>query len=364
MSQEYNSSRRTDLGTCVMIHDPHIIAVASAFPDTLVDRETAADTLERLFPEEEPEFVRTLVERCGVETRFIAPTIAEILAPASFTERNAQYCDAALSLSANACRAALARARIAADEIDAIVDVSCTGISIPALDVSLSAELGLRSDVRRIPITESGCAAGALALGLAAALARSGMTVLVVAVELCSLSLVRGDKSRTNLIASVLFGDGAAAAVVAPRGTGPRIAAVGSHLIPDTNDIMGFHVGDHGLRIFLDRELPGVLLENLPAVQRGFLERHGRSVRDIGLHLIHPGGRRVMDAYAHVNGLSEHDMRHSRAALQRYGNLSSASVLTVLEIAVDSGIAPGTEAFLMAVGPGLSVEMLLLAFDA
>lgn len=340
----------------------HVAAVASAFPDTVVDRAAATAALTRLFPDQDADFVAGLVERCGVDTRRIVPTLAEVFDPSSFTQRNERYHSAAADLAARACRAALARAGLAAADVDVILDVSCTGIAIPALDVTLAPALGLRSDVRRVPITESGCAAGALALGLAATLAQSGQRVLVVAVELCSLTLVRGDVSRTNLIASVLFGDGAAAAVVVPEGPGPRVEAVGSHLIPNSRSVMGFHVGDHGLQILLQRELPGVLVEHLPEAQARFLAAHGRSRSDVGLHLIHPGGRRVLEAYTQMNGLADDELRFSRESLRRYGNLSSASILTVLELALneDVRVDEGQSAFLMGVGPGLSLEMLLL----
>jgi len=344
---------------------PRIAAVASAFPSTCIDREVGAAMIERLFPDEDPELVRNLVEKSGVETRFIVPTVTELLAPSSFTERNAQYGDEAVKLGASAATRALERAGLSARDVDAVVDVSCTGIAIPALDVALSPVLGLRDDVLRVPVTESGCAAGALGLTLAASLARGGQRVLVVAVELCSLTYVREDRSRANLIASVLFGDGAAAAVVTPNGRGPSIRASGSHLIPGTAGIMGFHVGSHGLQIFLDRELPGVLLGNLPVVQRAFLGRHGRTIDDVALHLIHPGGRRVIEAYRDMHALDERALRFSRESLRRFGNLSSASVLTVLELALAEGPpeARGRDAFLMGVGPGLSIEMLLLRFD-
>jgi alkylresorcinol/alkylpyrone synthase len=330
-----------------------------------VDRELAAASLERMFPEHASNFVRSLVERSGVETRHIVPTVAEMFELSTFTDRNAQYREAAVSLATKACRRALERAGVAARDIDVIVDVSCTGIAIPALDVALAPALGLRRDVRRIPITESGCAAGALALGLAGTLATSGMRVLIVAVELCSLTMVKGDRSRTNLVASVLFGDGAAAAVVMPGGPGPRIEAVGSHLIPNTQDTMGFHVGDHGLQILLQRELPTVLIEHLPGAQKTFLEEHGRSIDDVGLHLIHPGGRRVLEAYTEMHSLGTDGLRFSRESLRRYGNLSSASILTVLELALEARptVPEGKEAFLMAIGPGLSLEMMILRWE-
>jgi alkylresorcinol/alkylpyrone synthase len=145
--------------------------------------------------------------------------------------------------------------------------------------------------------------------------------------------------------------------------------ASGSHLIPDSADIMGFHVGSQGMQIFLDRELPGLLLGRLPEVQKAFLERHGRTIDDIAVHLIHPGGRRVIEAYRDIHGLDEHALRFTRESLRRYGNLSSASVLTVLELALEEqrsgGLteARGRHAYLMGVGPGLSIEMVLLRFD-
>ena len=350
-----------------MILDPepgaHLRAVATALPPHRVDRADAAETLVRLFPEEDPGFVRGLVERSGVEERHIVPTLEQVLGARGFRERNTQYRGAALELAERSCRTALERARIAPDEIDVLIDVSCTGIVIPALDVALAPRLGLRGDVRRIPVTESGCAAGGLALGMAGTFAQAGLRTLVVAVELCSLTLERANRSRTNLVAAVLFGDGAAAAVVAPGGPGPRIEAVGSHLIADTEATMGFDVGEHGLRIVLQRELPILLQNALPAALAHFLDAHGREPDGIGLHLVHPGGRRILEAYAELYGLDAHDLRFSHEALRRYGNLSSASILTVLELALAEAPrlpAGREEALMVAVGPGLSLELALL----
>jgi alkylresorcinol/alkylpyrone synthase len=343
----------------------HIAAVATAMPRNIVGAEEAARAICTLFPDEDPDFVRTLVERSGVEQRHIVPSVAQVLAPSNFTQRNAVYREAALELCQSAARAALDRARLDAKEIDVLIDVSCTGIAIPALDVSLAPRLALRSNVRRIPITESGCAAGGLALGMAAAFARAGQRVLVVAVELCSLTLCRGDLSRTNLVAAVLFGDGAAAAVVVPDGPGPRIEAVGSHLIPGTSEAMGFDVGEHGLRIVLKRELPAVLCQELPSALHSFLAAHGRSLDDIGLHLLHPGGRRILETYAELFGLDEHALRFSRESLRRFGNLSSASILTVFDLALSATIElpENKEALMVAVGPGLSLELAILRWN-
>ena len=345
----------------ILQHDrsAYVASVATAFPDHRVDARRASDVLRDLFRDEDPEAVDSLVRRSGVAQRFLVDPPEDVLARSRFTDRNRRFGEAAVDLAVAAAERALGRAGVAAREVDAVVDVSCTGIAIPAVDVFVAQRLGLRPDVRRIPITEAGCAGGALALGLAATLAREGATVLVVAVELCSLTLRPEDTSRTNLVASVLFGDGAAAAVVRPEGPGPRIDRVGSHLIPATADVMGFDVGDHGLKIVLERELPAIVAEQLPLAIESFARACGREVDELGLHLVHPGGRRILEAYEHAFGLGEGGLVHSRAVLREVGNLSSASILAVLERALLARDAPaeGLDALLVAIGPGLSIEM-------
>jgi alkylresorcinol/alkylpyrone synthase len=347
-----------------------LAAVVSAMPPHAVGREETTAALVRLFPAEDPGFVAGLVERSGVERRHIALPLEQTLTARDFTARNAAYRRVALDVAERAARGALERASLAPRKVDVLIDVSCTGVAIPALDVALAPLLGLRSDVLRVPITESGCAAGGLALGLAGRLATQGHTCLVLAVELCSLTLCPGDTSRTNLVSAVLFGDGGAAAVVRPDEDGaqagaPRLSAVGSHLFPGTERMMGFDVGTHGLRIVLQRELPLVLEKHVAATVHGFLAAHGRGLADVGLHLMHPGGRRILDTYVERLALAPEAVAFSREALRRYGNLSSASILTVLELVLDAGAAPppGTDAFSFALGPGLSAELALWSWD-
>ena len=344
----------------------HLAGVATAFPPHVVDQETTIRGLAQLFPDENPAFIRGLVKRSGVERRHLAPSVADVLAPSEFTQRNRRFASEAHALALAAARAVLERTRVDPERVDAVVDVSCTGLTIPALDVGLAQALGLRPDVRRIPITEAGCAAGALALGLGGSLCAGGAVVLVVAVELCSLTLCAGDRSRTNLVSAALFGDGAAAAVLVPGGRGPRLTAAGSYLIPDSRDAMGFDVGTHGLRILLQKELPELVRRELRGVIERFLAEHGRAARDLGLYLLHPGGRRILEAYHEVLELAEDRLVFSRESLRRYGNLSSVSVLTVLELAFAAGfpLAPGKDALVLGIGPGLSLELALLAADA
>lgn len=342
-----------------------IASVRTAFPDHRVDQRTTIDTLCRLFPDEDARFLDRIVRNSGVEERFLVPSVEQVLSASTFTERNAAYRIAATDLAARAATDTLKAAEMEADEVDVIIDVSCTGVAIPALDVELSERLGFRPDMRRIPITESGCAAGALALGIAGPLAQAGLNVLVVAVELCTLTLCSEDHQRANVVSSVIFGDGAAAILIVPGASGPRLEAVGSHLIPDSSDSMGFDIGSHGLRIQLKKELPSVLTEHLPAVIDKFLHDHGTDRDEIGMHLVHPGGRRILDAYTEIFGLGEEDLRWSREALRRYGNLSSASILAVIGLAMEDPARPAGDlrALVVGVGPGLSIELALLDWE-
>ena len=344
---------------------PRLVSVASALPDHVVSARDTVAALARIFPGEDRAVVEELVARSGVLERRIALPLEETLAERSFTERNGEWREIALGLARRAAGEAIERSRLAARQIDDLIDVSCTGIAIPALDVDLAPAVGLRGDVRRVPITESGGAAGALALSLAGDLARGGRRVLVVAVELCSLTLVRGDASRTNLVASLIFGDGAAAAVLAPEGEGPALVASGSRLLPDSRSMMGFDVGDHGLRIVLQKELPALLAAHLRPAVEAFLAEHGRGLADVGLHLVHPGGRRILEAYAGIFELPAHALALSHESLERHGNLSSASILNVLELALERGVRPpkGREAIVIGVGPGLSLELSLWSWD-
>ncbi|HYC78664.1 MAG TPA: 3-oxoacyl-[acyl-carrier-protein] synthase III C-terminal domain-containing protein [Planctomycetota bacterium] len=339
---------------------PRLASTATAFPPNVVGPDDAVRALVRMFPAEPPQVVDALVRRSGVERRRFALPLERLLEPRDFDARQRDYAVAALALAADASRAALDRAGLRSADVDAVIDVSCTGVVLPALDVPLAAALGLHPNVHCVPTTEAGCAAGALALGVAGDFAARGARTLVVAVETCSLSLGPGDRGREHLVAGVLFGDGAAAAVVAPDGAGPPILGAGSHLFPGTSQVMGFDVGAAGLRLVLRRELPEILAAAFPDAALAFLAARGRSVDDVRLHLAHPGGRRVLETYAAAFGEPPPDLRWSWEALRRYGNLSSAGVLSVLDLAAEAEAWPSDGVSLLtAFGPGLSAEFVL-----
>jgi alkylresorcinol/alkylpyrone synthase len=344
---------------------PTLRGLAACYPEYEVDQAATVAALARLFPQEQASFIEGIVHHSGVERRQLALPPERLLALRDFDQRNAAWREACIAHGTRAARAALAAAGVAAAGVDAIVDVSCTGLAIPALNADLADALGLRPDVLRVPITAAGCAGGALGLGLAARLAAPDRTVLLVAMEMCTLTFVPGDGARANLIAGALFGDGAAAAVLGPRGSGPRIADSASHMFPDTRHAMGFDVGAQGLRIRLDRSLPQMLERGLRPVVEAFLARSGLGLADVGLHLVHTGGRRVLDVYERLFGLGPGALRASREALRRHGNLSSASILGVAAEAERLGLAPraGGRALMVAFGPGLAAELVLLEWE-
>jgi alkylresorcinol/alkylpyrone synthase len=224
--------------------------------------------------------------------------------------------------------------------------------------------MAFRPNVRRLPITELGCAAGAAALTRAWEYVRAypDATVLIVAVELPSLTFQRRDFSQANLISTVLFGDGAAAAVVTGRpGTGPAILDSESYLFPQSIDAMGFELQDDGLHIVLSKEVPQLIRDRIGGLTDGLLARHELTRKDIGAYVLHPGGQKLLSFMQEELGLCRCQVEPSWDVLRNYGNLSSASVLFVLrEWMTKHAPAAGTRGLLAAFGPGFSAEMLLL----
>ena len=250
------------------------------------------------------------------------------------------------------------------EEIDLIITVSCTGVMIPSLDAHLVNAMGFRSNVRRLPITELGCAAGASAIarGRDFLLAFPRGRVLIVAVELASLTFQRGSLSQANLISSILFGDGAAAAVMCGQDApGPRVLDAESYLFPDSIDAMGFDLKETGLHIVLSRDVPDMIRGRIRDLVRCFLERRGLVAEGIDVFVLHPGGRKLLLAIEEELALPRQRTQPSWDVLAEYGNLSSASVLFVLhEWLTRRRPAPGSLGLMAAFGPGFTAEQLLL----
>jgi alkylresorcinol/alkylpyrone synthase len=349
--------------------DPSSIVVAStatALPPHVLSREIVKEYFGRVFgvSGRRLDAILSVVDNSRIDRRYTIFPVDYLIEPRPLAQINSEYRDHAIALTGRAARQGLERSGIAAADVDMIVTVSCTGVMIPSVDAYLAPELGLRPNVRRLPITELGCAAGAAGLTRAWEYLRAypQATVLLVAVELPSLTFQRRDLSQANLISTILFGDGAAAAVITGRpASGPAILDSESYLFPNSIDAMGFDLRDEGFHIVLSKEVPELIRERLGGLVDGFLARHSLSREDIKAWVLHPGGQKLLSYMQEELGLCDCQTQPSWDVLRDYGNLSSASVLFVLHEWLERGkMSPGDRGLLAAFGPGFSAEMLLL----
>ncbi|WP_371372996.1 type III polyketide synthase [Sporomusa aerivorans] len=308
--------------------------------------------LERLLP---------VFEHSLIATRHLSRPLTWYAEQHSFEEANRIYEQVAVELAERAARQAIERTGISRDDIGAILFVSSTGIATPSLDAILIQKLGLSPHTARIPLWGLGCAGGVAAVARAAQLAAClrGQAVLVVAVELCSLTFQRGDYSKANLIGASLFADGAAAAVIAVDGGGPAIVDSFSTLFADTGDIMGWDVVEGGLKVRFSRDIPSIVKRYLPELTGGFCDRNGIRPAEVEHYVVHPGGAKVLSAYADSLNLAHAKLKHAYDILAAYGNMSSASVLFVMERFLADTAPAGRYGLMLALGPGFSAEQVL-----
>jgi alkylresorcinol/alkylpyrone synthase len=346
---------------------PRILSVARALPPHFVEQEALLQAFRELWGQKHfnLERLEQLHRAVRVGGRHLALPLDGYRALSSFAARNAAWTEAAVGLGADAVRSALLAADVAPAQVDHLYFVTVTGIATPSIDARLVEPLGLRADVKRVPIFGLGCVAGAAGLARVADVLRGGPdeVAVLLAVELCSLTLQREDLSIPNIIASGLFGDGAAAAVLdgGARARGPRVAATRSIFYPATERVMGWDVVDSGFKVVLSPAVPQVIRENLRSDVDSFLGAHGRRRRDISHWICHTGGPKVLEAVEEALELPRTAMQRSWDSLQDVGNLSSASVLFVLSELLASGEArPGEAGLLFAMGPGFCSELVLL----
>lgn len=345
-----------------------ILGLATALPPHRLAQAEACAFAREVFGEafRDPERLLEIFPHAGVEERRLAMPLDWLRAPRGFAERNEAYRREALALAAEAAARCLAGAACSPREVDHVLLVSSTGLSTPSLDALLLNRLGLRPDVKRTPVWGLGCAGGAAGLSRAADFARAapGERVLLVVVELCSLTFQRRDATKSNLVATALFGDGAAAALVGSEGKGPEVMASRSTTWAGTLDVMGWEVNDDGLRVLFSRDIPAIVRDLAKPAVLDFLASRGLSLSGLRHVIAHPGGPKVMAAYEEALGLPADGMRHAREVLRRHGNMSAPSVLFVLErFLSDPAVRPGDLGLLTALGPGFSSELVLLKFS-
>jgi len=341
--------------------EPHLLALKIAEPSHTLRQFDARAEAARIFGRD-PETDRLLpvFEHAQIETRHSCVPIDWYREPRGWIERNALYLENAVPILERITRDCLAEADLEPADIDAIVVVSTTGIATPSLDALLMERLQLRRDVQRLPIFGLGCAGGVIGLARAVALARAApeSSVLFLVVELCSLWFRKDDHSKSNIVATSLFGDGAAGAILSCRGEGPRFGPAGEHTWPASLEIMGWDVAEDGLRPIFSRDIPALVRRRMREAADDFLARNGLSLKDIGAFACHPGGAKVVAALEDAFGLAEGALTEARHVLQHHGNMSAPTVLYVLDTMLRK--EHRCRMLLTALGPGFTVGFLIL----
>jgi alkylresorcinol/alkylpyrone synthase len=346
--------------------DARVLGVATAVPPFVLGQSEVTRRIDLALGPRSREIVRLLpmFGNTGIDRRYSCVPIEWYERPHDWPERNQVYLESAVDLLESAARRVLDRTGRTPDEIGTIVAVSTTGIATPSLDALLMERMQLRRTVARLPIFGLGCAGGAIGLARAAAMARAkpGALVLFLVVELCALCFRRDDFSKSNIVATALFGDGAAAALISSTGNGPRILGGGEYTWPDSLDVMGWDVTGEGLKAIFSRDIPELVSTKLHDVAVDFLAGHGLTLRDIDCFVCHPGGAKVLDALEIAFELEPGRLALSREVLRDYGNMSAATVMFVLERTIGDSV-PWRRALVSALGPGFTAGFTLLEND-
>lgn len=340
-----------------------LLSLTTASPPYSFEQDEVAEVARQLFEHRFPQVERLakVFLNAGVLRRQAVRPIEWYLQPRGWPERTAAFLEGAVDLFAQAAGAALDEAGLTAAQVDVIVTVSSTGIATPSLEARAMSRMGFRSNVARVPVFGLGCAGGTSGLALAARLAAAtpGAVVLFVAVELCTLAFRRDELNKADIIATALFGDGAAACVLKLGGDGfAQVEGFAEHTWSDTLDIMGWSVDPQGFGVIFDRSIPPFARANLRAAVERMLDDQGLGLDDVDRFICHPGGAKVIEALESALSLEQGSLDHERAVLSEHGNMSSPTVLYVLDRARRAGLPRRSLA--TALGPGFTASCVSL----
>lgn len=310
--------------------------------------------------------VKKIFEGAAVDKRYSIMDPIEVFTQSSFEERNDIYTREVIDLGEKVLIKALEKSNWQAEDLDFIITVSCTGIMIPSLDAYLINKLKLRQDIVRLPVTEMGCAAGVSGIIYAKNFlkANPGKRAAVIAVESPTATFQLDDFSMANIVSAAIFGDGAACVLLSSceEDEGPKILDEAMYHFYDNEHMMGFKLTNSGLQMVLDIAVPDTIASHFPAIIHPFLEKNNLKIEELNHLIFHPGGKKIVQTVEALFSDLGKNIDDTKAVLQLYGNMSSATVLYVLERIMDSKPKAGEKGLMLSFGPGFSAQRVLLEF--
>jgi len=305
-----------------------------------------------------------LFEGAGVDKRYSIMDPEEVFTATTFEEKNNIYAREVIQLAEKSLQKSLEKANLNPTDIDFIITVSCTGIMIPSVDAYLINSLGMKQDIVRLPVTEMGCAAGVSGIIYAKNFLKENPNkrAAVVAVEAPTATFQLEDFSMTNIVSAAIFGDGASSVILSSYedDQGPKIINEAMYHFYDATKMMGFNLVNSGLQMILDKEVPQKIADHFPEIIHPFLEQNALKISDIDHLIFHPGGKKIVQTVEDLFGVLGKNINDTKEVLRLYGNMSSATVLYVLERFMDRNPAKGERGLMLSFGPGFSAQRILL----
>ena len=308
--------------------------------------------------------VLKIFENAAVDKRYSIMDAHEVFLNTSFEEKNDIYIRESIKLAENALKKSLEKAKLQPQDIDYIITVSCTGIMIPSLDAYLINNLKMKQDIVRLPVTEMGCAAGVSGMIYAKNFlkANPNKRAVVIAVESPTSTFQLDDYSMVNIVSAAIFGDGAASVILSSyeEEEGPEIIDEAMYHFYNAEHMMGFKLVNTGLQMILDQSVPQTISDHFPKIVHPFLEKNNMKIEQVDHLIFHPGGRKIVETVERLFGSLGKNIDDTKEVLKLYGNMSSATVLYVLERFMDKKLPKGDIGLMLSFGPGFSAQRILL----
>jgi alkylresorcinol/alkylpyrone synthase len=344
-----------------MSAQPRLLALQTAVPPYVLDQPEVSKRAASLFKKtRDIERLMPVFENTGIDRRYSCVPIDWYNEDHGWVDRTDLYIENSVSLLSEVAQKCADEAGLTLDQIDGIVVASTTGVATPSLDALVVEKLQLRRDIARLPIFGLGCAGGVIGLSRAAMMAKAmpGKNILFLCVELCALTFRKADISKSNIVATALFGDGAAGAILSTKGEGAQIGAMGEHTWPNSLDIMGWEIEEDGLKARFAQSIPSLVASDFRNVLDSYLKRNDLALKNFDAFACHPGGAKVLDALEDALEIQRGDLADSRSVLKDFGNMSAVTVMFVLERM--KNLLPKQRTLATALGPGFSCAFIAL----